>query len=458
MLKKHHQSFALFQKTVDIGVILLSWALSFTFRFHYLDNAQEGLEILFLKLSPILVFVTIYFYHQNGLYKSQRFTNKYKEIFAIFRANTQSNLILILLIYFFAENRLSRIALISYFLISCFLLTLTRILVRNYLRSLRRKGKNLRSLLLIGHGPQLLQYIKTIRNFKDSGLNIAGWVDSNGLAEKENIQALSISSLEAKNQFQPDGLVVGYPSEYSSKVEEILKDHYNDIIPVQVVPHLTYSFIGHQIEDFEGVPILNVNHPHISAVELFIKRTFDLISSLIGMILISPLLLLIAVGVKLSSKGPIFYGQERVGLDGNNFTMWKFRSMKVAQKNEDQTTWGSKDNPRTTFFGNLIRRTSMDELPQLWNVLIGDMSLIGPRPERPYFVEKFRHEIPAYMLRHRMRAGITGWAQINGWRGDTDLNKRIECDIFYIKNWSLWLDLKILFLTFWKGFIHKNAY
>jgi lipopolysaccharide/colanic/teichoic acid biosynthesis glycosyltransferase len=164
--------------------------------------------------------------------------------------------------------------------------------------------------------------------------------------------------------------------------------------------------------------------------------------------------------VKLSSTGPIFFGQERIGLDGRRFKMWKFRSMKVDGhvNAENIPGWTVKDDPRKTKFGSFLRASSLDELPQLWNVFVGDMSLVGPRPEQPYYVEKFRHEIPAYMLRHKMKAGITGWAQVNGWRGDTSLHERIECDLYYIRNWSLWFDVKILFLTFWKGFINKNAY
>ena len=190
------------------------------------------------------------------------------------------------------------------------------------------------------------------------------------------------------------------------------------------------------------------------------KRIFDVISTGLGLILISPLLLLIAIGVKISSPGPILYGQERVGLDGKRFKMWKFRSMRILTDKDKNNIpgWTVKDDPRKTKLGSFLRATSLDELPQLWNVFSGEMSLVGPRPEQSYYVEKFRHEIPAYMLRHKMKAGLTGWAQINGWRGDTSLHKRIECDIYYIRNWSLWLDIKIIFLTFWKGFVNKNAY
>lgn len=172
----------------------------------------------------------------------------------------------------------------------------------------------------------------------------------------------------------------------------------------------------------------------------------------------SPLLLLTVVLVKFTSPGPVFYRQERMGLDGGTFSMWKFRSMKLNAEEKTGAVWAKENDDRRTWIGSILRSTSIDELPQLWNVLIGDMSLVGPRPERPIFVDKFRYEIPNYMIRHRVKTGITGWAQVNGWRGDTSLEKRIECDIFYIRNWSLWFDFKILLLTVFKGFVNRNAY
>jgi exopolysaccharide biosynthesis polyprenyl glycosylphosphotransferase len=176
-----------------------------------------------------------------------------------------------------------------------------------------------------------------------------------------------------------------------------------------------------------------------------------------GLFVLSPLFLFIAVGIKLSSRGPIFYSQERIGINGKFFKMWKFRSMIPPRENEDKTEWANKENNRRTKFGDFLRKSSLDELPQFFNVLIGNMSLIGPRPERPFFVEKFKSEIPGYMLRHKMPVGISGWAQINGLRGDTSISERIEHDIYYIKHWSIWLDIQIIFLTFWKSLIDKNA-
>jgi exopolysaccharide biosynthesis polyprenyl glycosylphosphotransferase len=188
------------------------------------------------------------------------------------------------------------------------------------------------------------------------------------------------------------------------------------------------------------------------------KRVTDALVSVILIVVLSPLLLLIAVLVKLTSPGPILYSQERMGLDGRSFAMLKFRSMKADAERHSGAVWADVKDDRRTKLGTFLRKTSLDELPQLWNVLYGDMSLVGPRPERPIFVNKFRKEIPHYMLRHKVRAGITGWAQVNGWRGNTSLESRIECDLFYIKNWSYILDLKILTMTVWKGFINKNAY
>jgi putative colanic acid biosynthesis UDP-glucose lipid carrier transferase len=220
---------------------------------------------------------------------------------------------------------------------------------------------------------------------------------------------------------------------------------------------LSYALIGHEISDFSGIPVISFNQPHFSSKSIIIKRLFDFILSGIGLILISPILFFISIGVKLSSPGPVFFGQKRIGLDGKEFLMWKFRSMRVDSE-ANGAGWTKVNDPRKTKFGSFIRKTSLDELPQLWNVFIGEMSLVGPRPEQPFYVEKFRDEIPAYMLRHKMKAGITGWAQVNGWRGDTSIASRIECDIWYIKNWSIWLDFGILFMTMWKGIVNKNAY
>jgi exopolysaccharide biosynthesis polyprenyl glycosylphosphotransferase len=212
------------------------------------------------------------------------------------------------------------------------------------------------------------------------------------------------------------------------------------------------------VEDFEGLPIIRLNDPSMSGAGALAKRAVDIALSGIGLVLLAPLFLLIAGLLRVTSPGPILYAQERMGLDGKTFRMLKFRSMRVDAEDVSGAVWASPRDGRRTRLGTLLRRTSLDELPQLWNVLVGDMSLVGPRPERPVFVQQFRKEIPHYMLRHKVKAGITGWAQVNGWRGDTSLSERIACDLYYIRHWSLNLDLKILTLTLFKGFINRNAY
>ncbi len=209
----------------------------------------------------------------------------------------------------------------------------------------------------------------------------------------------------------------------------------------------------------DGLAVVNIRRvPLTNLVNKALKRIVDIFGASVGIIFFSPLMLAAAVGVKVTSKGPLIFKQERVGLHNKSFQMYKFRSMEVQPAEEEKKGWTKKNDPRVTKIGKILRKTSIDELPQLFNVLKGDMSLVGPRPERPLYVEKFKEEIPRYMIKHQVRPGITGWAQVSGYRGDTSIRKRIEYDLYYIENWSMAFDFKIIFLTFFKGFISKNAY
>ena len=206
------------------------------------------------------------------------------------------------------------------------------------------------------------------------------------------------------------------------------------------------------------MPVINVNDVPLQGFNSVVKRGIDVVISALALMLLALPLGLIAALVRLTSRGPVFYRQERMGLDGKSFTIVKFRSMTDDAERDTGPVWAQQDDPRVTAFGRFLRRSNIDELPQLWNVLRGDMSIVGPRPERPHFVEQFKHRIPQYMLRHKVKAGLTGWAQVNGWRGNTALEKRIEYDLYYIENWSVSLDLKIMWLTLTKSFFHKHAY
>lgn len=236
-------------------------------------------------------------------------------------------------------------------------------------------------------------------------------------------------------------------------------EHFNKtVIPVWILPDIEHTFIGYTIESFHSIPMLKINAHRLSILESLIKRGIDILGSLLALIILSPAFLLISIIVRVSSRGPVFYNQERVSQNGQLFIMWKYRSMFVDSERKSGAVWTKRNDSRITPFGAFLRKTSLDEIPQFWNVLKGDMSLVGPRPERPALIEKFRNQIPSYMLRHKMKSGLTGWAQVNGWRGNTSLEKRIEFDLYYIQNWSIWLDIKILFLTFLRGFVNPNAY
>ncbi|MEO5968489.1 MAG: exopolysaccharide biosynthesis polyprenyl glycosylphosphotransferase, partial [Bdellovibrionia bacterium] len=257
----------------------------------------------------------------------------------------------------------------------------------------------------------------------------------------------------------PDQVLLALPRSQYADLERILELLKDETMDVQLIPDIhEYITLGCAVEDFDGLPIVNLNDSPMNGWGSLAKRTTDIALSSIALLVLSPLMILIALAIKIFSPGRVFYKQERMGLDGRNFKMIKFRSMAPNAEASSGAIWAQPNDQRRTKLGIFLRSTSLDELPQLWNVMRGDMSLVGPRPERPVFVTQFRQEIPHYMLRHKVKTGITGWAQVNGWRGNTSLDRRIECDLYYIRNWSYFLDIKIIFLTLWKGLVNKNAY
>lgn len=459
MLKQNERSFSYLQKLADFVMAALCWYGVYLVRFSLFPNAQQGLELAFFRVGIILGLLTLYFFARSGLYRSYRMSTRHEEIVKVFKANTLTCVTAVVLLYFLSDERMSRSVVLGYYLASTMVFIAFKLVIRNFLRSLRARGKNLRHICLVGTGLAIERYVTNIQGFRESGIDFMGWADSNGLAETYAIKEYSLENLPAL-AMNADSIVIGYQGAETSKVDQILNKIYNNVVPVVILPDLSYSRVAFSLDHVAGVPAFVLNQPNFSSLDIISKRLFDILASGFGLLILSPLFLLVSINVKLSSAGPIFFGQERVGLDGRRFKMWKFRSMRLGGHVTDDGVpgWTVKDDPRKTKFGTFLRATSIDELPQLWNVFWGDMSLVGPRPEQPFYVEKFRHEIPAYMLRHKMKAGITGWAQVNGWRGDTSLHKRIECDLYYIRHWSLWFDIKILFLTFCKGFLHKNAY
>lgn len=457
MLKSHHREFEILHKVVDLLIVLLCWWASYLIRFETIvPQAQSGLELWYLKANALLLGLSYYYFRREGFYSSKRLESIFRELVTVARANTYAFIVFVLLIYFFTPHKASRIFLITYYVLSTSVLITFKLSMRKLLQSLRAKGRNIRYSLLVGSGKQVQDYVKKVLQHKEAGIAIKAWVDSDGLADKLGIPSFDDFTPSILEELSPDLVVIGYANKDSHKIDYISRSLLSSTTETLILPDLTYSLVGYSIVEFHGLPIIQVNEPNIKSRSMIFKRVFDIFLSALALIVLSPVFLIISILVKRSSPGPVFYSQERMGLDGNRFKMWKFRSMKVGDENHGG--WTVENDPRVTKIGRILRKTSLDEIPQFFNVLIGDMSLVGPRPERPKYVEQFKKEIPTYMLRHKMKAGITGWAQINGWRGDTSIEKRIECDLYYIRNWSVWLDVTILTMTLTKGIFSKNAY
>lgn len=343
-----------------------------------------------------------------------------------------------------------------------FNLLVARMLLRVALRWLRLHGLNQRHIVIVGSVGLSEQVAKRLRAAPWMGLNIVGYFhdDENGGAEIAGVPVIgaldALASYVAEKEVQQ--VWIAMPLRDEEKVRWLLHELRHTTVDIRFVPDLFgLRLLNHSVMDVAGLPVMNLSVSPMTGMNVLLKAVEDRIISLIILLLISPVMLLIAIGVKLSSPGPVFYRQERVGWNGETFMMYKFRSMPVDVEKDGVRWGGAGKTKQATTFGSLLRRNSLDELPQFINVLKGDMSIVGPRPERPMFVDKFKDEIPDYMKKHLVKAGITGWAQVNGWRGDTDLTKRIEYDLYYIENWSLWFDLRIIFLTILRGFVSKSA-
>lgn len=466
MLKRYHHFVGGVFRAVDACVIGFAWIAAYWIRFYIpVISVTKGFPKFqkYAALCPLVVILWMTVFSSMHIYQSRRMLRRTHEIQQILKAHSVAMLFFIAITYMFSEYVYSRAVMFYFGSLGGLLLIFFRLGLRNSLREIRKRGYNLRHVVGVGEGPALETVFKRIEKFPELGLRIVGVITH------ENSKSKSVAGIPVIGHFEkvaelvqklsPDQIILALPrAQYGEldRILELLKDETTDI---QLIPDIhEYVTLGCVVEDFDGLPIVNINDSPLSGWGAFAKRITDFVLSGVALILLSPFLGAIALAVKLSSSGKVLYTQERMGLDGRTFKMLKFRSM---QSNAEATTgavWARQNDTRRTGLGTFLRSTSLDELPQLWNVLRGDMSLVGPRPERPVFVQQFRKDIPHYMLRHKVKAGITGWAQVNGWRGNTSLKSRIECDLFYIRNWSYFLDLKILLLTVWKGFINKNAY
>ena len=340
----------------------------------------------------------------------------------------------------------------------------SRVLLRVLLRWMRSSGFNHRHIVIVGTGEQAAVVADRLRRSTWFGLEISALfgASSEGLPPWLQQKRL-LSNVEDLREYVDEGGVdqvwISLPHSEEEKIREVISALDGSVAEIRYVPDIfEYQLMHHSLSEIAGVPVVNISYSAIDGMNEIIKTCEDYLLAVVLLILASPLMLLIAVGVKLSSRGPVLYRQNRMGWNEKVFTMLKFRTMPVEAEKETGPVWSNKLDNRATKFGTFLRNTSLDELPQLLNVLKGEMSLIGPRPERPMFVERFKDEVPHYMKKHLVKAGVTGWAQVHGWRGNTCLHTRIEHDLYYIENWSLWLDIKIIIMTVFRGLVHKNAY
>lgn len=464
MLKRYHQVFGSLLIVSDAIGLIVAWFLSFYLRFYtQIVPVTKGIPPFsrYVALTVPVVFLWVGVFSYFRLYGSHRIVRRTAELGNVLKAHGAALALFVALTWIVTEYRFSRVV-IGYFaaLVGVYFLA-TRLSLRNYLRHKARREKK-RAVVIVGAGSTAKAMAERIRRVPELGIEVKGYfVKNQGEGVPSNSVVLGTYSQVAQKLSTMDvqEIILALPREDAAEQEKILQSLGDTVLNIQVVPDVNdYLVLGCSVEDFDQLPVLALNQAPIDAIGKFWKRLLDLVVAFIALAVLSPVFLLLMFLVKLTSRGPIFYGQDRMSVSGSTFKMWKFRSMKVDAEKETGAVWAKQGDDRRTPIGAFIRSTSLDELPQFWNVLVGDMSLVGPRPERPEFVKQFQGKVPRYMLRHKVKAGITGWAQVNGWRGDTSLEKRIEFDLYYIRNWSLWLDLKILLLTPIKGFVHKNAY
>jgi len=468
MIKDNQKYFNRLHVFVDAVVIALSYMLAWYIRFCTFFPQKEGVGVLsmgtYFKVMYFIIPGYLLLYYKSNMYTSKRISGRKHEVYNTIKANTIGVAIVIVMLYIINRRNFASSVIILFYFLNITLETLFRRIIRISLRFFRKKGYNLKHILLVGYSRAAEEYINRIYANPQWGYVVRGILDDKVPAGTEYRGVKVLGVIENLMVILPlsdlDEIAVTLALEDYGRLEEIVNlceksgvhtkfiPDYNSVIPSR--PYM---------EDILGLPVINIRYvPLTNTLNILTKRLLDLVVSLVGIAISSPIMIITALCVGITSSGPIIYKQERVGLHGKKFMMYKFRSMTLQSATVEKTGWTVKNDPRVTKVGKFIRSTSIDELPQLFNVLKGEMSMVGPRPERPQYVDKFREEIPRYMVKHQVRPGITGWAQINGYRGDTSIRKRIEFDLYYIENWTLGFDIKIMFLTIFKGFINKNAY
>jgi len=465
MLKAHSKFLEQLMLAGDLLVVAGCWLVAYLARFHVAGPPLRHGDIpplgpYLLMLLPILVVWGVAF-RAFDLYRPRRIGSHLSEAADIAKASSMGALVLVAVMTFlFREYDYSRVVIVYFWLLSIAAVWLSRAVFREALRFARRRGYNLRYAVVVGGGELASTVVSRIAARPDVGIQVLGVVgddkEGTGGARWLGGYADLRSVLDAH---EVDHVVLALAHEDHGRLGGLLDAVGDEPVTIHVVPDLfRFASLRGGVEEFEGMPFIHLRDSPLHGWSRVAKRAFDLAFALAMLIGLAPILALLAVGVKLASPGPVLYGQERMGLDGQRFRMLKLRTMRVDAEAGTGPVWATAADPRRVPFGTFLRRFSLDELPQFVNVLRGEMSVVGPRPERPFFVEQFRQTVPGYMLRHKVKSGVTGWAQVNGLRGNTSLEKRIQYDIEYIERWSLGLDLKIIALTVARILHERNAY
>ncbi|WP_322906591.1 undecaprenyl-phosphate glucose phosphotransferase [Paenibacillus campi] len=474
MIRKNQHFLTRLYILADFSMIQISfwaaWLLKFQFDIFPYDNSPEGYGALpvqtYWMWSLVYAVIAILIGTMSSLYSPKRKKRFADELLKISQTHAVSIFVLLGALFFFKEVNISRYYLLAFMILNLLFIMAYRYVIKLGLKRARRKGFNKQFVLILGAGSLGKRFYDNLMQYPEMGYEIVGFLDDYrefDQTEQHQYKPVlgKIDQLGQKLQsMMIDEVILALPLDAHDKYPWIIAECEKAGVRTLIIPDFfDYLPARPYFDNFAGMPMINVRDiPLDIAANRIFKRTFDIAFSLVAIAITSPLMLIVAIGVKLTSPGPIIFKQERVGLNRRPFMMFKFRSMRVIPEGQLDTGWTTANDPRKTAFGSFIRRTSLDELPQFFNVLIGDMSVVGPRPERPYYVEQFREEVPKYMVKHHVRPGITGWAQSNGLRGDTSIEDRINHDIFYIENWSLLFDIKIIFKTIRNGFVNKNAY
>ncbi|MGB5822677.1 MAG: undecaprenyl-phosphate glucose phosphotransferase [Proteocatella sp.] len=457
MIKENQKLLNYMNILTDALVIVLSLVISYILRFEVLEGLPGNLLLpYYFRVSLIMSVSFLALYSALGLYDSFRNKQFVSELGLIIKANIFGTLLFLTIFFLFKIIDISRMALVFFLFINITLTGLKRYALRVSLRRYRKRGYNQKHVLLIGSGNLAREYIEALNKNKSLGFHISGYI-----SDKEDLEGLKYlgdfdNLADTLDEIIFDEVVAALEIDDFKKLKYIIESCEKSGTKISVIPfYAKYMPARPYVDEIEGIPLINVRRiPLDNMANAFVKRMMDIAGSLILILLTSPIMIFAALGTKISSPGPVIFKQHRVGLNKKNFTMYKFRSMRV---NDSQASgWTTDSDPRKTRFGSFIRKFSIDELPQFFNVLFGDMSLVGPRPELPHFVDKFKETIPLYMVKHQVRPGITGWAQVCGFRGDTSIKGRIEHDIYYIENWSALFDIKIIFMTAFKGMVNSE--